>query len=45
MPLIASGQVVPLVDASFPLGEAAEAHRLMEQGGHFGKIVLTMPNN
>ena len=44
MPLIASGQVTPLVDATFPLAEAADAHRLMEKGGHFGKIVLTMPN-
>jgi putative PIG3 family NAD(P)H quinone oxidoreductase len=44
MPLIASGGVTPLVDASFPLEQAADAHRMMEQGGHFGKIVLLMPN-
>jgi NADPH:quinone reductase len=44
MPLIASGDVTPLVDATFPLAEAAAAHTMMEQGGHFGKIVLTMPN-
>jgi len=43
MPLIAAGEVTPLVDATFPLSEAAAAHTLMEQGGHFGKIVLTMP--
>ena len=43
MPLIAAGAVNPLVDATFPLSEAADAHRLMEKGGHFGKIVLTMP--
>ena len=43
MPLIASGAVTPLVDATFPLAEAAAAHTMMEQGGHFGKIVLTMP--
>jgi len=43
MPLIASGKVTPLVDATFPLAEAADAHRLMEKGGHFGKIVLIMP--
>ena len=42
MPLIASGEVTPLVDATFPLEEAAAAHAMMEQGGHFGKIVLTM---
>jgi len=44
MPLIASGEVTPLVDATFPLEEAAAAHSMMEKGGHFGKIVLTMPN-
>jgi putative PIG3 family NAD(P)H quinone oxidoreductase len=44
MPLIASGEITPLVDATFPLEEAAAAHTMMEQGGHFGKIVLTMPN-
>jgi len=43
MPLIAAGDVTPLVDASFPLEQAAAAHTLMEKGGHFGKIVLTMP--
>jgi putative PIG3 family NAD(P)H quinone oxidoreductase len=45
MPLIASAAVTPLVDATFPLEEAAAAHKMMEQGGHFGKIVLTMPNS
>jgi putative PIG3 family NAD(P)H quinone oxidoreductase len=44
MPLIAAGDVTPLVDATFPLAEAAAAHTMMEQGGHFGKIVLSMPN-
>jgi NADPH:quinone reductase-like Zn-dependent oxidoreductase len=43
MPLITSGEITPLVDATFPLAEAAAAHTMMEQGGHFGKIVLTMP--
>lgn len=40
MPLFAAGTIEPLIDARFPLGEAADAHRLMEKGGHFGKIVL-----
>jgi len=40
MPLIAAGDVSPLVDATFPLAQAAAAHTMMEQGGHFGKIVL-----
>ena len=41
LPLFASGKIEPLIDARFPLAEAAEAHRLMEKGGHFGKIVLS----
>jgi NADPH2:quinone reductase len=44
MPLIASGEITPLIDTTFPLEEAAAAHTMMEQSGHFGKIVLTMPN-
>ena len=30
----------PIVDRVFPLEEAAEAHRLIEASGHFGKVVL-----
>ena len=41
LPLFASGKIEPLVDARFALADAAEAHRLMEKGGHFGKIVLS----
>jgi putative PIG3 family NAD(P)H quinone oxidoreductase len=40
MPLFAAGTIEPLIDARFPLKDAADAHRLMEKGGHFGKIVL-----
>jgi NADPH2:quinone reductase len=40
MPLFASETIKPLVDVTFPLSGAAEAHELMEKGGHFGKIVL-----
>ncbi len=38
----ASGAIVPRVFRVFPLEKAAEAHQLMEDSGHFGKIVLTM---
>jgi NADPH2:quinone reductase len=41
-PLLASGQVRPLIHATFPLEQAAEAHRLMESSAHVGKIVLTI---
>jgi putative PIG3 family NAD(P)H quinone oxidoreductase len=39
-PLLASGQVAPVVERSLPLGDAAEAHRLLEDGVVVGKIVL-----
>ncbi len=39
-PLIASGRVRPVMDSSFPLKRAADAHARMEEGSHIGKIVL-----
>jgi len=39
-PLLERGVVKPIVDRTFPLPEAAAAHRLMESGEHLGKIVL-----
>lgn len=39
-PLIAEGRIRPVVCATFPLTQAADAHRLMESGAHIGKIVL-----
>ena len=41
-PLLESGAVKVVVAHSFPLAQAAEAHRQMETGGHMGKIVLTV---
>jgi NADPH2:quinone reductase len=40
-PLFESGRVRPVVYRTFPLTEAAAAHRLMESSEHVGKIVLT----
>jgi NADPH:quinone reductase len=39
-PLLESGQIAPVVHATFPLRAAADAHRLMEAGTHIGKLVL-----
>jgi putative PIG3 family NAD(P)H quinone oxidoreductase len=39
-PLISAGRVRPVTDRVLPMAEAAEAHRLMEQGAHVGKILL-----
>jgi NADPH2:quinone reductase len=41
-PLIEAGAIRSVVHASFPLAQAAEAHRLMEANTHIGKIVLTI---
>jgi zinc-binding alcohol dehydrogenase/oxidoreductase len=32
----------PVLDRAFPLAQAADAHRRMEEAGQFGKIVLTI---
>ncbi len=39
-PLIGAGEIKPVIHASFPLAEAAEAHELMESSRHIGKIML-----
>jgi NADPH:quinone reductase len=41
-PLIAAGEVRPQIHATFPLEQAADAHRLMETSAHVGKIMLTL---
>ena len=35
-----AGQLKPVIDRTFPLADAAAAHRRMEESGQFGKIVL-----
>jgi NADPH:quinone reductase len=41
-PLLESGRVKPIVYRTFPLTDAASAHRLMESSEHIGKIILTV---
>ncbi len=41
LPLLASGEVRVLIDSTFPLARAADAHRRIEEGTHIGKIILT----
>jgi zinc-binding alcohol dehydrogenase/oxidoreductase len=41
--LLATGRVRPVVDAVFPLAEAAAAHERLERGEQLGKIVLRIP--
>jgi NADPH2:quinone reductase len=40
MPLLRDGRVKPVMDSTFPLERAADAHRRMETSEHIGKIVL-----
>jgi putative PIG3 family NAD(P)H quinone oxidoreductase len=41
-PHVAGGKLRPVIDATFPLDQAADAHRRMEAGDHVGKIVLVI---
>jgi len=41
-PLVEAGRIKPQIYKTFPLSEAADAHRLMESSQHIGKIVLTL---
>ncbi|MFF9376130.1 NAD(P)H-quinone oxidoreductase [Streptomyces griseoluteus] len=42
-PLIASGVVRPVVDREVPMTDAAEGHRVVEDSGHIGKVLLVAP--
>jgi NADPH:quinone reductase len=41
-PQVGEGRLRPVIDATFPLADAAKAHARMDGGDHVGKIVLTM---
>ncbi|MFD0359456.1 NAD(P)H-quinone oxidoreductase [Streptomyces sp. NPDC127110] len=41
-PLIAAGRVHPVVHATYPIAQAAEAHRVLEASTHTGKLLLTL---
>ncbi|MFA5018340.1 MAG: NAD(P)H-quinone oxidoreductase [Methylobacter sp.] len=41
-PLLASGQIKPVIHSTFALTDAAKAHQLMESSRHIGKIILTV---
>jgi NADPH2:quinone reductase len=42
LPRLAAGKVRPVIDSTFALAKAAEAHARMEASEHIGKIVLTV---
>ncbi|MFE9311419.1 NAD(P)H-quinone oxidoreductase [Streptomyces sp. NPDC088353] len=39
-PLFADGHVRPVVDQELPMSDAAAAHRILEESGHIGKVLL-----
>jgi putative PIG3 family NAD(P)H quinone oxidoreductase len=42
-PLVEAGGVRPVVDRTFTMEQAGEAHRYLEAGDHIGKVLLTRP--
>ena len=40
LPKFADRTIVPIIEKVFPVDDVAEAHRMMEEDKHFGKIVL-----
>jgi NADPH:quinone reductase len=42
-PGFADGSLRPVIHATMPLAEVAQAHALVESSTHVGKVVLTMP--
>lgn len=40
--LVNEGRLKPVVDRTFPLSQAADAHHYLAQKAHFGKVVLTV---
>jgi NADPH2:quinone reductase len=42
LPLVDAGKIRPVIDSTFPLEKAADAHARLETSGHIGKIVLTL---
>jgi len=40
LPKFADRTIIPIIYKVFSMEEVADAHRSMEEGGHFGKIVL-----
>ena len=41
-PLVESGAIHPVVHARLPLADAAQAHRMLQESTHVGKVLLTV---
>jgi NADPH:quinone reductase-like Zn-dependent oxidoreductase len=44
-PLLSRGTMLPVIDSTYPLANAGEAHRRMETSQHIGKILLQVPQS
>ncbi|MFC8432039.1 NAD(P)H-quinone oxidoreductase [Streptomyces sp. NPDC057253] len=42
-PLLEAGHIRPVVDRELPMSDAAAAHRVVEESGHIGKVLLVRP--
>ncbi|MET7693055.1 NAD(P)H-quinone oxidoreductase [Streptomyces sp. NPDC005483] len=42
-PLLDAGHIRPVVDRELPMSDAAAAHRVVEESGHIGKVLLVTP--
>lgn len=38
------GHVRPVIDREIPMPDAAEAHRVVEDSSHIGKVLLVTPS-
>lgn len=43
-PLIAAGRIRPVIDRRLPMAQAAEAHRIVTESLHVGKVLLLAPS-
>ena len=41
-PLLEQGKIRAVIDSTYPLADAPEAHRRLDSGSHIGKVVLTV---
>ena len=44
-PVVASGAVRPVIEATVPMDDAPRAHHVLQSGDHIGKVVLTVPRS